>query len=60
MNINMKIAYLTGSEDVFGPGEGAATVSVVIAGARLPAIAFPASALNDQTPSPASRLLRIL
>ena len=31
MNINMKIAYLTGSEDVFGPGEGAATVSVVTA-----------------------------
>ena len=31
MNINMKIAYLTGSEDVFGPHEGAATVSVVTA-----------------------------
>lgn len=31
MNINMKIAYLTGSEDVFGAGEGAATVSTVTA-----------------------------
>lgn len=31
MNINMKIDYLTGSEDVFGPNEGAATVSVVTA-----------------------------
>jgi glycine betaine/proline transport system substrate-binding protein len=31
MNINMKIDYLTGSEDVFGPQEGAATVSVVTA-----------------------------
>jgi len=31
MNINMKIEYLTGSEDVFGPNEGAATVSVVTA-----------------------------
>ena len=29
MNINMKIAYLTGSEDVYGPNEGAATVSTV-------------------------------
>jgi glycine betaine/proline transport system substrate-binding protein len=27
----MKIEYLTGSEDVFGPNEGAATVSVVTA-----------------------------
>ncbi|QXI25762.1 choline ABC transporter substrate-binding protein [Pseudomonas vanderleydeniana] len=31
MNINMKIAYLTGSEDVYGPNEGAATVSTVTA-----------------------------
>ncbi|MFC6300576.1 choline ABC transporter substrate-binding protein [Pseudomonas sp. CCM 7893] len=31
MNINMKMAYLTGSEDVFGPNEGAATVSTVTA-----------------------------
>jgi glycine betaine/proline transport system substrate-binding protein len=31
MNINMKLAYLTGSDDVFGPDEGAATVSVVTA-----------------------------
>ncbi|QXI00961.1 glycine/betaine ABC transporter substrate-binding protein [Pseudomonas fluorescens] len=29
MNINMKITYLTGSEDVYGPNEGAATVSTV-------------------------------
>ncbi|WP_339540446.1 choline ABC transporter substrate-binding protein [Pseudomonas sp. RA_5y_Pfl1_P24] len=29
MNINMKMAYLTGSEDVFGPSEGRATVSTV-------------------------------
>ncbi|WP_213881343.1 choline ABC transporter substrate-binding protein [Pseudomonas sp. dw_358] len=31
MNINMKMAYLTGSEDVYGPNEGAATVSFVTA-----------------------------
>ena len=31
MNINMAITYLTGSEDVYGPNEGAATVSTVIA-----------------------------
>jgi glycine betaine/proline transport system substrate-binding protein len=31
MNINMKMAYLTGSEDVYGPNEGAATVSTVTA-----------------------------
>lgn len=31
MNINMKIAYLTGSEDVYGPNEGAATVWSVTA-----------------------------
>ncbi len=31
MNINMKLAYLTGSEDVYGPNEGAATVSFVTA-----------------------------
>lgn len=31
MNINMKIAYLTGSEDVYGSNEGAATVSTVTA-----------------------------
>ncbi|CAI8747030.1 MULTISPECIES: choline ABC transporter substrate-binding protein [Pseudomonas] len=31
MNINMQIAYLTGSEDVYGPNEGAATVSTVTA-----------------------------
>lgn len=31
MNINMKIAYLTGSENVYGPNEGAATVSFVTA-----------------------------
>ena len=29
MNINMNISYLTGSEDVYGPNEGAATVSSV-------------------------------
>ncbi|MGZ9665939.1 choline ABC transporter substrate-binding protein [Pseudomonas sp. GNP014] len=29
MNINMKITYLTGSEDAYGPNEGAATVSTV-------------------------------
>ncbi|KAA5842911.1 choline ABC transporter substrate-binding protein [Pseudomonas chlororaphis] len=31
MNINMRIAYLTGSEDVYGPNEGAASVSTVTA-----------------------------
>lgn len=31
MNINMKMDYLTGSQDVFGPNEGQATVSVVTA-----------------------------
>ncbi|MDY4302745.1 choline ABC transporter substrate-binding protein [Pseudomonas salmasensis] len=31
MNLNMKMAYLTGSEDVFGPNEGRATVSTVTA-----------------------------
>ncbi|ROL89495.1 choline ABC transporter substrate-binding protein [Pseudomonas chlororaphis] len=31
MNINMRIAYLTGSEDVYGPNEGAARVSTVTA-----------------------------
>ncbi|KAF1021601.1 MAG: Glycine betaine/carnitine transport binding protein GbuC [Pseudomonas sp.] len=31
MNINMKMAYLTGSEDIFGPDEGRATVSTVTA-----------------------------
>ncbi|WP_411381500.1 choline ABC transporter substrate-binding protein [Pseudomonas sp. MPB26] len=31
MNINMKMAYLTGSEGVFGPDEGRATVSTVTA-----------------------------
>ncbi|MBD8098279.1 MULTISPECIES: choline ABC transporter substrate-binding protein [Pseudomonas] len=31
MNINMNMAYLTGSEDVFGPDEGRATVSTVTA-----------------------------
>lgn len=31
MNINMKMHYLTGSQDVFGPGEGRASVSVVTA-----------------------------
>lgn len=31
MNINMKMAYLTGSQDVFGPDEGRATVSTVTA-----------------------------
>ena len=31
MNINMKMTYLTGSEDVYGPNEGAATVSTVTA-----------------------------
>lgn len=31
MNINMKMHYLTGSQDVFGPDEGRATVSVVTA-----------------------------
>ncbi|KAF2408603.1 choline ABC transporter substrate-binding protein [Pseudomonas antarctica] len=31
MNINMKMAYLTGSEDVFGADEGRATVSTVTA-----------------------------
>jgi glycine betaine/proline transport system substrate-binding protein len=31
MNINMKMSYLTGSEDVYGPNEGAATVSTVTA-----------------------------
>lgn len=31
MNINMKVTYLTGSDNVFGPDEGAATVSVVTA-----------------------------
>ncbi|BCQ61727.1 MULTISPECIES: choline ABC transporter substrate-binding protein [Pseudomonas] len=31
MNINLAITYLTGSEDVYGPNEGAATVSTVTA-----------------------------
>ncbi|NBF03896.1 choline ABC transporter substrate-binding protein [Pseudomonas sp. Fl5BN2] len=31
MNINLHITYLTGSEDVYGPNEGAATVSTVTA-----------------------------
>ncbi|MDH1339624.1 choline ABC transporter substrate-binding protein [Ectopseudomonas oleovorans] len=31
MNIQMKLTYLTGSEDVFGPNEGAASVSTVTA-----------------------------
>ncbi|KAA5841358.1 choline ABC transporter substrate-binding protein [Pseudomonas chlororaphis] len=31
MNINMRIAYLTGSEDIYGPNEGAARVSTVTA-----------------------------
>ena len=31
MNINMQMAYLTGSENVFGPDEGRATVSTVTA-----------------------------
>ncbi|WP_025130037.1 choline ABC transporter substrate-binding protein [Pseudomonas sp. PH1b] len=31
MNINLRINYLTGSEDVYGPNEGAATVSTVTA-----------------------------
>ncbi|PYY88670.1 glycine/betaine ABC transporter substrate-binding protein [Pseudomonas sp. TKO26] len=31
MNINMAITYLSGSEDVYGPNEGAATVSTVTA-----------------------------
>ncbi|AZD08811.1 Glycine betaine/L-proline transport substrate-binding protein ProX [Pseudomonas chlororaphis] len=31
MNINMRIEYLTGSEDVYGPNEGAARVSTVTA-----------------------------
>ncbi|AIS12761.1 glycine/betaine ABC transporter substrate-binding protein [Pseudomonas chlororaphis subsp. aurantiaca] len=31
MNINMRIEYLTGSEDVYGPNEGAASVSTVTA-----------------------------
>ncbi|MFZ6045974.1 choline ABC transporter substrate-binding protein [Pseudomonas sp. CR3202] len=31
MNIQMKLAYLTGSQDVFGPNEGAASVSTVTA-----------------------------
>jgi glycine betaine/proline transport system substrate-binding protein len=31
MNINMRITYLTGSEDVYGPNEGAARVSTVTA-----------------------------
>jgi glycine betaine/proline transport system substrate-binding protein len=31
MNIQMDLIYLTGSQDVFGPNEGAATVSVVTA-----------------------------
>ncbi|MGE8499008.1 MAG: choline ABC transporter substrate-binding protein [Pseudomonas sp.] len=31
MNIQMPITYLTGSEDVFGPNDGAATVSTVTA-----------------------------
>ncbi len=29
MNLQIKMRYLTGSEDVFGPNEGQATVSVV-------------------------------
>ncbi|MCF9006055.1 glycine betaine ABC transporter substrate-binding protein, partial [Pseudomonas carnis] len=31
MNLNIKMDYLTGSEDVFGPNEGRATVSTVTA-----------------------------
>jgi glycine betaine/proline transport system substrate-binding protein len=31
MNLNMKMTYLTGSEDVFGLDEGRATVSTVTA-----------------------------
>lgn len=31
MNIQMQLTYLTGSEDVFGPNEGAASVSTVTA-----------------------------
>ncbi|MGC5703311.1 choline ABC transporter substrate-binding protein [Pseudomonas sp. NFXW11] len=31
MNINLRLTYLTGSEDVYGPNEGAATVSTVTA-----------------------------
>ena len=31
MNINLKMTYLTGSEDVFGADEGRATVSTVTA-----------------------------
>jgi glycine betaine/proline transport system substrate-binding protein len=31
MNINMSMSYLTGSQDAFGPNEGAATVSFVTA-----------------------------
>ena len=31
MNVNVKMTYLTGSEDVFGPDEGAATVSTMTA-----------------------------
>ncbi|WP_371356059.1 choline ABC transporter substrate-binding protein [Pseudomonas chlororaphis] len=31
MNINLRIEYLTGSEDVYGPNEGAASVSTVTA-----------------------------
>jgi glycine betaine/proline transport system substrate-binding protein len=31
MNLQLDMAYLTGSEDVFGPDEGAATVSVMTA-----------------------------
>lgn len=31
MNIQMELTYLTGSEDVFGPNEGAASVSTVTA-----------------------------
>jgi len=31
MNLSMQITYLTGTEDVFGPNDGAATVSTVTA-----------------------------
>src|SRR5690606_11579582 len=31
MNLSMQITYLTGTEDVFGPDDGAATVSTVTA-----------------------------
>lgn len=31
MNLQLDMVYLTGSDDVFGPGEGAATVSVMTA-----------------------------